>query len=124
MMTRKITQSMCITDQPTIPALPIELEQMLDRGDAVTVELDGRWGEWTHRLNTNPGSIYLVRIEGEGDHAVVHNRRMLVHHARACALLQEALDWIGVVNITEREETLAHDLQCRIDRLLAEVWEC
>ena len=47
--------------------------------------------------------------------------RMVDWAGRALSLLEEALDWIGVVNPTEQEEALAHCLQRRIARLLAEV---
>lgn len=39
----------------------------------------------------------------------------------AVGLLREALDWVGLDQLTEREEAKATDLQLRIDRLLADV---
>lgn len=118
-----------------------QLEEMIDLGDAVVERVEVNL---THWVLSDIGAVYLVEAEevgGAGNlldvHSVSHNhcsvgtssvgggaQMRMVHHARACGLLQEALDWIGVVNLTEREEALAHDLQLRIARLLAEVREC
>lgn len=49
--------------------------------------------------------------------------KMMKITPRAMSLLEEALDWVGAINITEQEEVLAHCLQRRIARLLAEARE-
>ena len=39
----------------------------------------------------------------------------------AVALLREALDWVGLVELTDEEEEKTEDLQLRIERLLTEI---
>lgn len=41
----------------------------------------------------------------------------------ARGLLREALDWVGMVNLTESEEEAAEEVAARIERLLVDLGE-
>lgn len=43
--------------------------------------------------------------------------------AIARALLREALDWVGMVNLTDAEEERAEEVAARIERLLVDLGE-
>lgn len=124
----------------------LELEQMLDQGDAVVWKLNDKYLHYTHWLTTRLGSTYLVRMEevkdglagssgcssGSHSHCSVVSGPirnmvspgMISKQVRAFSLLEEALDWIGAINLSPREEILSYDLQRRIARLLSEAREC
>jgi len=118
------------------------LQQMVDKGDASMAPWSG--GDLAnHTIETITGAKYLVWLEEVGDDGCSGGERASgSHHCnmdigsvevdeiklkitsteiRSIALLREAIDWIGVVNLSEQEEVLALDLQRRIARLLAEL---
>jgi len=49
--------------------------------------------------------------------------RLVTHEQQqlALSLLREALDWIGMVDLTDAEEERATEVQCRIEQLLVEL---
>lgn len=87
------------------------IEQLIDWGDAV-VEVEDV--TFTHRVTCCSGCSYLVEAEEIGDRNP---------NEQGFDLLQEALDWIGLENMTVMEEQLSLDLQHRIARFLARVRE-
>ncbi len=119
------------------------IEQMLDMGDAKMEPL-GSDEMFNHKVTTLCGDTYFVwaeEVPSDGpdlaEHSDGHHRCGVASgflgmdesseatlKSRACSLLDEALNWIGAVNLNQREEAHAHNLQKRIARLLAEARAC